>query len=84
MASADRASRQEKIMAFVVTHRHSGFMTWRGRSLLRTGRLLANKLCARTDLTPQERANLYVSRMPIAVITASLGGHPSSSAGNRQ
>jgi hypothetical protein len=28
------------------------------------------------NLTPEERANLYVSRMPIAVVTASLGGHP--------
>ena len=71
-------------MAFVVAHRHSDFMSWRGRSvpragrLMRVGRLLVNKLWARTNLTPQERANLYVSRMPIAVITASLGGHPAS------
>ena len=76
--------RQEKIMAFVVTHRVSGLMRARGRSLLRSGRLLAGKLHARHRLTPQERANLYVSRMPIAVITASLGGHPSESAGDRR
>jgi hypothetical protein len=44
--------------------------------MLGTGRLLANKLRARFTLTPQERANLYVSRMPIAVVTASLSGHP--------
>jgi hypothetical protein len=71
-------------MAFVVAHRHSGFMALRGRSMMRAGRLLVNKFCARRNLTPQERANLYVSRMPIAVITASLGGHPSSTADNRR
>jgi hypothetical protein len=71
-------------MAFVVTHRLTGIARARGASMLRAGRLLANKLHARRGLTPQERANLYVSRMPIAVITASLGGHPSDSAGNRR
>jgi len=45
--------------------------------MLRAGRLLAHKLHLRANLTPQERAKLYVSRMPIAVVTASLGGHAS-------
>jgi hypothetical protein len=63
-------------MAFVVTHRVTGPQRGRGRSMLRVARLLASKLHARSTLTPQERANLYVSRMPIAVVTASLGGHP--------
>jgi hypothetical protein len=67
----------EKIMAFVVTHRFSAVPRGRRRSMLRAGRLLADKLHLRTNLTPQERANLYVSRMPIAVVTASLGGHAS-------
>ncbi len=65
-------------MAFVVTHRLTRRNPGRGRSLLRSARLFATKLHARTTLTPQERANLYVSRMPIAVVTASLGGHPSA------
>jgi hypothetical protein len=71
-------------MAFVVTHRLTDPKRGRGRSMLRVGRLLVSKLHARSTLTPQERANLYVSRMPIAVVTASLGGHPSDSAGNRR
>jgi hypothetical protein len=64
-------------MAFVVTQRLSNVSRVRGGSVLRVGRQWASKLRARAALTPQERANLYVSRMPIAVVTASLGGHPS-------
>lgn len=70
-------------MAFVVTHRLTGPLMGSGRSMLRVGRLMVSKLNARTALTPQERANLFVSRTPIAVVTASLGGHPSDGAGNR-
>lgn len=69
-------------MAFVVTHRFSAVPSGRGRSMLRAGRLLADKLHLRGNLTPQERANLYVSRMPIAVVTASLGGHASERTNN--
>ncbi|WP_082962457.1 hypothetical protein [Mycobacterium sp. E342] len=67
-------------MAFVVTHRLTARTGGRGRSWLRSARLWATKVHGRTVLTPQERANLYVSRMPIAVVTASLGGHPSTGA----
>lgn len=52
--------------------------------MLRAGRQLMGRLCAGHALTPQERANLYVSRMPIAVVTASLGGHPSDRADTRR
>ena len=58
-------------MAFSVTHRVS---TVRGWTKLHAGRRVAGQLRTRRNLTPQERANLYVSRMPPAVITASLDG----------
>lgn len=68
-------------MTFIVGHRLTARKRGTSRSMLRVGRLLADKWHARSTLTPQERANLYVSRMPIAVVTASLGGHPSDGAG---
>lgn len=64
-------------MTFVVAQRVCDAMRLRGRSMLRTGRLLAGRLHIAPTLTPQERANLYVSRMPLAVVTASRGAHPS-------
>lgn len=67
-------------MAFVAAHRFSARTGGRGRALSRTTRLLAAKLHARSALTPQERANRYVSRMPIAVVTATAGGDPSAGA----
>lgn len=71
-------------MAFVVTHRFSTASRVRGASMLRAGRLLANRFHRRARLTPQERANLYVSRMPIAMVTASLGGHATGSDDNHR
>lgn len=63
-------------MAFVLTHPIS---TIRGSAIRRA----AGRLRTRRTVTPQQRANRYVSRMPTAVITASLGGHPSPSACDR-
>ncbi|MBW0019409.1 MAG: hypothetical protein JO236_17915 [Mycobacterium sp.] len=40
----------------------------RRRSALRAGRRMIDKLRARWDMTPQERAHRYVSQMPIAVL----------------
>lgn len=63
-------------MTFVVAQRFSGVMSVRGGKLMRAGRRLVDKFENRHSWTPQERANAYVSRMPIAVVTASMGGHP--------
>ena len=54
-------------MAFLVTQRIS---TARRRTKLHASRHVAGPLRARRNLTPQQRADLYVSRMPLAVITA--------------
>lgn len=59
-------------MAFVLAHPVS---TVRCSAALRAGRRAATRLWARRNLTPQERANLYVGMTPPAVVTASLGGH---------
>lgn len=64
-------------MTFVISHRVSGALEIRGRSMLRAGRLLASRVHTRLCMTPQERANLYVSRLPIAVVAAPGGGNPS-------
>lgn len=41
---------------------------------------LAGRLRHRRELTDQQRVNHYISRMPVAVVTASLGGHPMQAA----
>jgi hypothetical protein len=67
-------------MTFVVTHRVS---TIRG-SMLHAGWRAAGRVRARCNLTPQERADLYVSQMSPALITTSLGGRPYCSQGARR
>ena len=71
-------------MAFIVTQRLSAGTRVQGRSMLRAGRRLISKLRLPRIPTPEERANLYISRMPIAIITASPGGHPSQSVGHHR
>jgi hypothetical protein len=72
-AEGGRASRQEKIMTFVVAQRATGFLARHGRAR-RAGRQLMSKLRGWRLPTPQERANRYVSRMPIGVLAPSSGG----------
>ena len=54
-------------MEFVGKNRISITPGW---TKLHASRHLMGPLRARRNPTPQERANLYVSRMPLAVITA--------------
>jgi hypothetical protein len=44
----------------------------RRRSAVRATRAAMGRLRSRLDLTPQERAVLFVSRMPVAVLGADL------------
>jgi hypothetical protein len=60
-------------VAFVITQHISSA---RESAMLHSIRRAANRLWGQHKLTPQERANLYASRTPVAVITASMGGHP--------
>ena len=71
-------------MTFVVVQRIYGRGRLRGRSMLRAGRLLTNRLCAMHIPTPEERVNLYVSLTPIAVLSAAPGGESSDSVGNHR
>ena len=65
---------QEKIMTFVVTQRVTGFPMLHGHAMRRALRQLANRLRGWRLPTPQERANRYVARMPIAVLAPERGG----------
>jgi len=59
-------------MTFVVARRINGATGLCGRSA-HARRLLANRLSTWRRLTPQERADLYVSRLPTAVLAARHG-----------
>ena len=71
-------------MTFVVVQRIRGAGKLRGRSMLRAGRLLTDRLCAMRIPTPEERANVYVSRMPIAVLSAGPGSESPGSVDNHR
>jgi hypothetical protein len=60
-------------MTFFVAQRVNGGTNFCGRSMLRARRLMKDRLTAWRRLTPQQRANLYVSRMPIAVLAPPNG-----------
>lgn len=57
-------------MTFVVAQRVHGVGGRRGRSMLRAGRLLVNKWCAMRIPNYDERPYLYLSRMPVAVVSS--------------
>ncbi|BBZ42562.1 hypothetical protein [Mycobacterium conspicuum] len=60
-------------MTFVVAHHDFGFSVER-RSMRRAGRRLAHKVRGLRIPTPQERADRYVSRTPLAVLAPPTAG----------
>jgi hypothetical protein len=60
-------------MSFVVAHRVIGFPTMHGHSMSRARRQLKNTFQGWRIPTPDERANLYASRMPTAVLGTAQG-----------
>lgn len=60
-------------MAFILTQHIS---TIRGGAMLRTIAAVMRPVTMRRTPTPQERANPQASRRSVALITASLAGHP--------
>lgn len=60
-------SHKEYVMTFTTFPRHGSLMTALGES--------ARRVRARYNLTPEERHNLCAGHTPLAVVTASLGGH---------
>lgn len=68
-------------MALAVAHHVSTVVGWTKQH---AGRRATSWWRARRNLTPQERANLYGSRMLPAVITTSVSGHPARSESTRR
>ncbi len=63
-------------MALVATQGFSTACEWKR---LHAALRLAGRLQDRRNLTPEERANLYISMMPTVVINGCRGGHSAPS-----
>jgi hypothetical protein len=66
-------------MSFVVAHGVTRFPALRGRSTSRVRGHFKGKLRGWRLPTPEQRANLYVSRMPIGVLGPARGESASGS-----
>jgi len=66
-------------MAFVVTHRVTGFEMASGRSMRRAARIVGTKIRALRLPTAQERTARYVSLTPVGVLAPAP--HPQAPSG---